>query len=220
MLLREKPPIDRPRERLTACGPTALPDQDLLSILLGSGIRGRDVCRVASELLDYLNSAWPNIDLDELKKIPGIGPARATVILSAIEFGRRRFVPIGTKITSAQDIFNLMRHIADRKQEHFVCLSLNGAHEVIENRVITIGLVNSTQIHPREVYSDPIKDRACAVVVAHNHPSGNVSPSVEDKRVTDRIKNAGKILGIELLDHVIFSRTDYYSFADEGWPCG
>jgi DNA repair protein RadC len=113
-------------------------------------------------------------------------------------------------------VLPLIRHLADRKQEHFVCVSLNGANEVIATRIVSVGLVNRTQVHPREVFADPITDRATAVIVAHNHPSGSLEPSREDLDITRQIKSAGEILGIKLLDHVVFNQKGYYSFCEKG----
>ncbi len=110
----------------------------------------------------------------------------------------------------------VIRHYANRRQETFLSVSLNGAHEVIKIRVVSIGLVNRTLVHPREVFADPLADRAAAVICAHNHPSGNTDPSPDDREVTDILKKAGKILGIELLDHIIFSEAGFYSFLEKG----
>jgi DNA repair protein RadC len=104
--------------------------------------------------------------------------------------------------------------MADRKQEHFLCISLNGAYEVIAVRTVSVGLVNKTQVHPREVFADPLTDRATAIIVAHNHPTGNLTPSKEDIAITRQLKSAGEILGIKLLDHIIFSHKGYYSFME------
>jgi DNA repair protein RadC len=128
-----------------------------------------------------------------------------------LEFGRRKWAG-GVRIKHPQDIFNLIRHYADRRQERFLCMSLNGAHEVIATRVVTIGLVNRTIVHPREVFADPLMDRASAVIVAHNHPSGQLSPSPEDDEITLRLKATAEILGFNFLDHVIFSDTAYFSY--------
>jgi len=104
--------------------------------------------------------------------------------------------------------------MADRKQEHFLCISLNGANEVIATRTISVGLVNKTQVHPREVFADPITDRASAIIIAHNHPTGGLAPSKEDIEITMRLKKAGETLGIKLLDHIIFSHKGHYSFLE------
>jgi len=214
--LRELPTADRPREKLIRTGAGRLSDVELLSMLLGSGNRNQDVFSVAKALITVIDSSWPQISAQPLTKIPGIGAAKAALIVAALEFARRRIRPQGVKIRSAADAFPLLQHLADRPQEHFLTISLNGAHEVIATRVVTIGLVNVTQVHPREVFSDPICDRACAIIIAHNHPSGNLSPSDEDLRVTDSLKKAGRILGIRLLDHLIFSPQGYYSLGENG----
>lgn len=118
------------------------------------------------------------------------------------------------KGTAKNDVLPLIQHFSDRKQEHFTAISLNGANEVLNVRIVTIGLVNQSQVHPREVFADALTDRASAIIVAHNHPSGNLTPSMEDIEVTKRIKEAGKILGLKLLDHIIFSTKGSYSFKE------
>ena len=212
--LKEIPESERPRERLRQVGGSALSDAELLAIILGSGMQGQDVLKIAARLLPVIDGEWPNISVESLEKTPGIGSAKASLVIAALEFARRRIKPHGVKITGPKDALPLLQHLADRKQEHFVVISLNGAHEVIATRVVTIGLANATQIHPREVFSDPLMDRACAVILAHNHPSGVTSPSPEDFRATKAMKEAGEILGIKVLDHIIFTVGGFYSFAD------
>jgi DNA repair protein RadC len=150
----------------------------------------------------------------DIQDIQGIGPAKAALVSAAFEFVRRRVKPEGLKVTFPVDILPLIQHYGDRKQEHFLCISLNGAHEVLQVRVITIGLVNQSHVHPREVFADVIAERASAVIIAHNHPSGRIEPSREDREITQRLKAAGEILGIDLLDHIVFSHKGYYSFAE------
>ena len=145
-----------------------------------------------------------------------MGPAKAALIAAAMEFARRRIRPEGLRISFPPDVLPLIRHYADRKQEHFICVSLNGANEVIASRVVSVGLVNKTQVHPREVFADAITDRASAVIVAHNHPSGSLEPSKEDIDITARLKSAGEILGIRLLDHIVFNQKGYHSFLESG----
>ena len=155
-----------------------------------------------------------NITAADLLDVEGVGPAKATLIAAAFEFVRRRVRPEGIRIKHPTDVLPLIQHYADRKQEHFIVVSLNGAHEVMSTRVVTIGLVDQSHVHPREVFSDPLIERASAVVLAHNHPSGQLVPSPEDLDVTHRIKVAGDILGIEVLDHVLFTHKGFYSFAE------
>lgn len=210
------PKPERPREKLQEKGAEALSDIELLAILLGSGTKGHDVMAVAERILKVLDAHNGNLNLVELKKIEGVGPAKATLIAAALEFARRRIRPEGLKISFPTDVLPLIAHYADRKQEHFLCISINGANEVIATQVVTVGLVNRSQIHPREVFADPITDRAAAIIVAHNHPSGSLSPSKEDGEVTRQLKTTGETLGITLLDHIIFNHKGYYSFLEKG----
>ena len=210
------PKSDRPREKLQQKGAEALSDLELMAILLGSGIKGHDVMTVAERILKVLDAHSEKLNIDELKKIEGVGPAKATLIAAALEFVRRRIRPEGLKISFPADVLPLIANYADRKQEHFICISINGANEVITSRVVSVGLVNKTQVHPREVFADPITDRAAAIIVAHNHPSGSLLPSKEDIEVTKQLKTAGETLGIRLMDHVIFNHKEYYSFLEKG----
>lgn len=210
------PKQDRPREKLQEKGAEALSDLELMAILLGSGTKGHDVMAVAERILKVLDAHNEKLNIDELKKIEGVGPAKATLIAAALEFVRRRIRPEGLKISFPAEVLPLIANYADRKQEHFICISINGANEVIATRVVTVGLVNKSQIHPREVFADPITDRAAAIIVAHNHPSGSLLPSKEDIEVTRQLKTAGETLGIRLIDHVIFNLKEYYSFLEKG----
>jgi len=210
------PKLDRPREKLQQKGAEALSDIELLAILLGRGIKGHDVMSVAAQALKILDSNKEKPDIEELKKIEGIGLAKATLIASAIEFARRRIRPEGLRISFPADVLPMIQHYADRKQEHFICISINGANEVIASRVVSVGLVNRTQVHPREVFADPITDRASAIIIAHNHPSGGLTPSKEDIEITKQLKSSGEILGIRLLDHIIFNHNGYYSLLEQG----
>jgi DNA repair protein RadC len=212
--VKEMPVFNRPREKLQAKGPKALSDKELLAILLRSGTQTQDVLTLAGKILKVLDDTSANPMLDQLLSIDGIGPAKATTILAALEFARRRISPEGFKIGQPPDVLPLIQHMADRKQEHFLCISLNGAHEVIAVRTISVGLVNKTQVHPREVFADSLTDRATAIIVAHNHPTANLTPSKDDIIITRQLKSAGETLGIRLLDHIIFSHKGYYSFAE------
>jgi DNA repair protein RadC len=214
--LKDLSESDRPREKLQARGPEALSDLELLTILLGSGTRDSDVLTVAGRILKAIDGGNDQVSLDNLQEIEGVGPAKAALIAAALEFARRRIRPEGLRISFPPDALPLIRHFADRRQEHFICVSLNGANEVIATRVVSVSLVDKTQVHPREVFADPITDRASAVIVAHNHPSGSLEPSREDHDITARLKSAGEILGIRLLDHIIFSQKGYYSFLEKG----
>lgn len=188
----------------------------MLAVLLGSGTSRQDVLALAKSVIAVIDTKNGGLALDDLASVSGMGFAKAAKVLAAFEFSRRRIRPEHQRIKSAVDVLPLLSHYADRKQEHFFCISLNGAHEVIATRVVSVGLVNCTQVHPREVFADPLSDRATAVIVAHNHPSGELKPSEADLSVTRRLKAAAGILGIELLDHVIFTAKGYFSFKENG----
>jgi DNA repair protein RadC len=213
--VKDIPQDERPREKLAKRGPQSLSDVELIAVLLGRGIEGHDVMSVANQVLTAIDTNGGTPDCQALENIAGMGPAKAALMAAALEFSRRRIKPEGFKISFPADVLPLIQHYADRKQEHFLCVSLNGSNEVIAVRVISVGLVNKTHVHPREVFADAITDRASAVIVAHNHPSGNVEPGQEDVEITKQLKSAGEILGIRLLDHIIFNRSAYYSFVEK-----
>jgi DNA repair protein RadC len=197
-------------------GARALSDEELLSVMLGNGVKGWPVRAVAGQVLPRLDRAGADINLDTLREVPGIGRSKALLLAAALEFSRRRIRPDGVKIRSAQDVIPLLQHLVDRPQEHVVSISLSGAHEVIRVRTVSIGLLNSCPIHPREVFGGPIVDHAYSVILAHNHPSGDPEPSPEDRLVTRQLAEAAKTLGMRLVDHIIFARRGYYSFQEQG----
>ncbi len=213
--LKDIPDIDKPREKMMARGASALTDVELVALILGSGNRGTDVLDLARRVTAVFDDR-PHPSIEDLTAIAGVGPAKACQLASALEFSRRRLMKKSLVIRNARDIYPLVAHISSKKQEHFLCLSLSGANEVIATRTITIGLLNSSQIHPREVFADAISDRAASVIFVHNHPSGVSDPSREDILVTDRLCKAGVILGITVLDHVIVAGNDLFSFREQG----
>ncbi|MDR2796049.1 MAG: DNA repair protein RadC [Spirochaetaceae bacterium] len=206
----------RPRSRLLREGPAALSDRELLSILLNTGIKGKNVSLLADELRERLDAGKDIPSVEELSAMIGIGEFKASSIVAMLELGRRRWGCRNVRIKGAGDIFPLIRHYADCRQERFISVSLNGAHEVLAVRVVTVGLVNRSIIHPREVFADVISDRASAICVAHNHPSRQLTPSGQDDEVTVLLINAARLLGISFLDHLIFCETGYYSYRADG----
>lgn len=215
--IRDLHPSDRPRERLKAVGPHALTNEELLAVLLGSGTRDMDVLEVAARVQEAAERNQGALGPNELLAIRGIGPVKAGQIVAAFELARRWMGRGTPPIRTASDVLPYLQHIRDKRQEHFVCLSLSGANEVIENRIVTVGLLDSSQVHPREVFADPITDRAAAIIVAHNHPSGILEASPEDKALTRRLVQAGTLLGIRILDHVIVARDGYVSMKQSGF---
>ena len=212
---RSHPLDERPRERLEQNGPRSLSDQELLAILLNTGVEGKNVNELAHEILDLIDRGKDAPTIEELQRITGMGKAKSCLIAATLEFGRRRWGIRGARIRHPSDVYPLIRHYASCRQERFIGISLSGAHEALAVRVITMGLVNQTIAHPREVFADVIADRANACIVAHNHPSGSLQPSVEDDALTARLLQAGNILGIRLLDHLIFTEDSYYSYSQD-----
>lgn len=210
------PEMDRPREKLLSKGAAALSDQELLAVLLSKGTPGTDVMTLARKLSRVIDEKGLSVRAEDLVCFDGVGDAKATLILAAMEFARRRIKPEGAKIETPADLVPHVRHYADRKQEHFLCATINGGNEILNIRVISIGLVDRTPVHPREVFADAVSDRASGVIVAHNHPGGGLEPSVFDMNVTAQLKAAGEIVGIALMDHIIFNRTGYFSFLEAG----
>ncbi|MCX7023578.1 MAG: DNA repair protein RadC [Spirochaetes bacterium] len=204
------------RERLFRSGPGRLTDIELLSALLGSGVRGRGVTDLAADVLAILDSSRDGPDPDKLVSLNGVGAAKACLVSAALELGRRLYGSRERRVVGPADVFGIVSHWADRTRERFIAVTLNGAHEVIRSRVITIGLVNRTVVHPREVFADAVSDRACAVVLAHNHPSGRLDPSPEDRDITTRLRDSGELIGIPVMDHLVFSADGYYSFVEHG----
>ncbi|GMO51832.1 MAG: hypothetical protein Ta2G_09510 [Termitinemataceae bacterium] len=210
------PPKLRPYEKLTDRGPEALSDRELLTVLLKTGVRDKNVSVVACDLLDHLNSSNEIPQVKELAKLTGIGRRKASAIVAMLEFGKRRWGCRGTRVRGAIEMYDMIRHYAESMQEQFLCISLNVAHEVIAVRVITKGSVNRTVVHPREVFADAILDRASAVCVAHNHPSGRALPSKEDDEITEMLAKAADVLCLHFLDHIIFTKDSYYSYNTHG----
>ncbi len=215
MTFSEHTPHIQPREKLALNGPRALSDEELLAVMLGSGSPGYNVRSVASQVLPVLDSD-EEANVLRLQEVPGIGPSKAYLLAAALEFSRRRIRPEGIRVRRAGDVVPLLNHLLDRPQEHVVCISLSGAHEVIKIRTVSIGLLTSCPIHPREVFVGPIMDRAFSVILAHNHPSGDPTPSEEDKRVTRQIALAASTIGIQLLDHIVIAKRGFFSFQEAG----
>jgi DNA repair protein RadC len=214
--IKDMPAHNRPREKLKERGASALTDEELVAAILGRGVEGQNLVAISKSVARLICKYKEDLSVKHLTAVRGIGLAKAAQILSAFELARRHLIKDTVKITKAQDVIPLLFDIADKKQEHFVCISLNGANEVLQKRIVTIGLVDRSQIHPREVYADVISDRAAAVVFAHNHPSGDLKPSESDLRIHEQLTEAGKILGIRVLDHLIVTRKGYYSFQEAG----
>jgi DNA repair protein RadC len=214
--IRELPDVDRPREKLLSKGAEALSDVELLAVVLGSGTRGTGVLELAATLLSAFDGHLDGVDPLSLQAVSGVGRAKACCLVAAMELARRHGRKGRPAIRTAVDVLPYLEPVRREKQEHFVCLALNGAGEVLASRVVTVGLLDTNQVHPREVFADPIADRAASVIVAHNHPSGTLDASAEDLALTKRLVQAGRLLGIPVLDHLIVTTEGYLSLKTEG----
>ena len=208
----------KPREKAFMYGIESLSDAELIALLIGTGTKRSGVLEVAERACSILDNASPDPIRrnDILQAIHGLGKAKALQIGAALEMGRRRYAPGRCPIRCPEDAWKCIRHYGDRKQEFFFVLCLNGARELNNYEIVTKGLLNRSLVHPREVFAPAIESRSASILVAHNHPSGNLRPSPEDKEVTSRLKNAGNILGMDIVDHIIFSHQEFYSFKQEG----
>lgn len=210
------PHFDRPREKMEKKGAKALSNLELLAVLLGSGIKGKDVFEVAGDILRIAQDNFNDINLEKLKNIEGVGLAKACQIIAAIEFSKRFLIKEGIKIKCLDDVLRLTEELKYKKQEYFLSLTLDGASNLIQKRIVFIGTLNHSIVHPREIFADAITDRAAGIIFVHNHPSGDIEPSKQDIDITKRLVEVGKIVGIEVIDHIIIGKDGYYSFQAEG----
>lgn len=214
-------PLDRPREKIKEKGAASLKDDELIAVILGWGTKNNDIRKLSKKVADLLGrDHFPSYDT--LLEIEGIGPSKAAILMACFEFSRRYGRPAPAqiiRITEPDHIEQIPEvvELRSKPQEHFLCTTLNGASEVIATRTITMGLLNHSLVHPREVFADAIADRAAAVICIHNHPSGNPDPSKEDITVTKQLSEAGVILGINLIDHLIITKGGVTSLRGLGY---
>jgi len=218
LVMRDMPRVERPREKMMRYGPEKLADDELLAIVLRTGTRERGVLDLAGDLLKKFGGREiSKAGFAELRAADGLGPARACEVLAVFELGRRF---LGGKKTGIylkpRDIWEELRDIREQKKEHFVVFYLDTRNQEIKREIVSIGTLNYNLVHPREVFEPAVKNLAASVIVAHNHPSGCLEPSDEDLSLTKRLAQAGKLLGIEVLDHVIVTREGFMSFKQKG----
>jgi len=221
MKIKDTPKVDRPREKLAKYGPEFLKDQELLAILLGTGTEGKNVIEIAQQILaKFSKKKLLGLSFDQLKQIKGIGSAKACQILASFELSKRVLKVDATNtrptIQTPKDVIAQVSYLKNHKKENFVVLYLNARNELLNKETISIGTLNTSLVHPREVYEPAITGFSSSVVFIHNHPSGDPEPSEEDKKITKQLMEAGKILGIEVLDHIIIANNSYCSFKDKG----
>ena len=214
---------DRPREKLSLKGERALSDSELLAIIMGSGSREESAVELAKRILNSVDNNWNNLSrlsIKDLCKFKGIGEAKAISIITALEIGRRKAIqelPEKPKITRSRDIFQVMQSIiGDLNVEEFWVLFLNQGNFVVKKELVGRGGISYVAVDVRIIMKIALEEYATGIILAHNHPSGNLNPSRDDYRLTEKIKTAARTLDIELLDHLILNQKSYFSFADEG----
>lgn len=189
-------------------------DVELVMLILGSGTKNVPVEILARKIVACLDASDEKDYVNNLMAIPGIGEGKALSIAAALELGKRRSCHFGALIQTPSDVVPFVKNYAMSSKEHFLAIILNGGHNIIKISVVSIGTVNQTLIHPREVFRDAIKENAAALIFCHNHPSGNVQPSKEDVETTKSLIVAAGTVGIPVLDHIIIDKDNYYSFLE------
>jgi len=217
--MKEVPVRDRPREKIAWRGVSVLTDNELIEAIIGRGTKNKDVREISREIGGLIQQHRDNLRYKDLEEVEGIGPTKASQIIACFELGRRYYKPAGPdiRVTRPEDILPLVAHLKQKRQEHFICVTLNGAGEILGNRTITVGLLNHSLVHPREVFADAITDRAASIICIHNHPSGTLEPSSQDIAITNQLKEAGSLIGIQLIDHIIVSKNGHVSMREQGF---
>lgn len=216
MKIKDLPKVERPREKLEKYGPERLSHSELLAILLGTGQKGINVVELSRRILSkFSGDGLSKADVKALKNTFGLGTAKACEIVACFELGRRLLQnKQSALLLSPKDVWDQLKDIRDNKKEHFVVFFLDTRNQEIKREIISIGSLNANLVHPREVFEPAVRHLAAQVIVAHNHPSGDPQPSEDDLVITKQLVDAGKLLGIELKDHVIVSKTTFFSFTE------
>ncbi|WP_143883705.1 RadC family protein [Chryseobacterium binzhouense] len=214
---------DRPREKFLLKGKNALSDSELLAIIMGSGSRDETAVELARKILGSVNNNWHQLSLltiKDLMKFKGVGEVKAITIASSLEIGRRRAsqeIPEKPQISGSLDAYNVLKfHLSDLRTEEFWAVFLNQSNKVIHIAQLTQGGISQSIVDVRVLFKTALEHFSTGIIVAHNHPSGNKKPSTEDINITKKIKDAGNLMNIQLLDHLIITQNAYLSFADEG----
>ena len=220
ILIREMPKVERPREKLIEKGVENLKDEELLAILLRTGTKEKSALDLAKQILrKFSKKKFQKLRYQDLIKIKGIDKAKACTILAAIEF-TKRILKLGEetlpKIESVKDVIAQFSYLREKQREHLGALYLNARNEVVFKKHLFVGTLDANICHPREIFKYAVEQNAASVILIHNHPSGDPTPSKADLEITKRIKEAGKIMGIEVLDHVIISKHKIFSFKEKG----
>ncbi len=215
--IKDLPKIERPREKLIRYGSSRLSNSELLAIILRSGKKGENVIDLANKVLKkYKAENLPHLTYQELKSFSGLGPAKACEIIACFELGKRLLKgKVAGLYLKPEDVWKELKDIREHKKEHFVIFYLDSRNQEIKREIISIGSLNANLVHPREVFEPAVKNLAAQVILAHNHPSGDIKPSEDDLTINKRLIEAGKILGIEVIDHIVVSKSSYFSFKEQ-----
>ncbi|TXH01308.1 MAG: JAB domain-containing protein [Candidatus Moraniibacteriota bacterium] len=209
--------VDMPREKLEKYGPEKLTDSELLALLLGSGIKGLNVLQLAKKILKLIEKMGvEKVTLEMLFEEKGLGKAKASQIIAILALGKRLQSKEKPEILTPQDVWKLCADFRESKREHFAAFYLDTQGKVIDRQIISIGTLDASLVHPREVFEPAVSLRAASIIVAHNHPSGNLEPSREDIEITKQLVEAGKILNIQIIDHVIITKIGFTSTKKKG----
>ena len=219
MKIKDLPKVERPREKLISKGPENLKDEELLAILLRTGREGKNVLDLAKQILNkYSKKRLLQMKYDDLIKIKGINSGKATTILASQELVKRALkvrdetLPV---IQSTKDVLAQAVYMRDKSREHLMAIYLNARNEMVYKKPMFVGTLNANLVHPREIFQEALKQNAASVILVHNHPSGDSEPSQDDLEITKRIIEAGKIMGIDVLDHIIITKTKIFSFKEK-----
>lgn len=223
MKVKDLPINERPRERLIEYGKENLSNEELLSIILKTGNRKVSVREISNNLLNYFNGIenLKNATKEQLQNVKGIGKVQALTILSVVELGKRIYMMSNGEnkilLNSSRAIYDYMKYqLYDKKQEYFYCLYVNQKKELIERKLLFMGTLNHSVVHPREVFKNAYLCSASGIICVHNHPSNDISPSREDIRLTNALVELGQVNGIPIIDHIIVGNDNYYSFYEDG----
>lgn len=216
--IKDIPKIDRPREKLIQYGPGRLSNSELLAVILRSGKKGESAVELANKILKkYKAVNLAELSFKELKGVSGLGPAKACEIIACFELGKRLLKGKPACLCfSPEDVWKELKDIREHKKEHFIIFYLDSRNQEIKREVVSVGSLNANLVHPREVFEPAVKNLAAQVILAHNHPSGDTDPSEDDLELNGRLVEAGKILGIEVIDHIIIAKNGYLSFKEKG----
>ena len=217
MKIKDLPKVERPREKLMQYGAGRLSNSELLAIILGSGKKGENVIDLANKILKKFRADnLPNLSFSEIKDFSGLGPAKACKIIASFELGKRLLKDkIAGLYLDPKDVWKELKDIQGLKKEHFVVFYLDTRNQEIKREIVSVGSLNANLVHPREVFEPAVRNLAAQIILAHNHPSGDPEPSEDDLEITKRLVEAGKILGIEVIDHIIVTKGGFLSFKEK-----